>query len=133
MRTVRDFAQELGVERIIERAITFHTELPGTRPSLWDIPVDWFINMTRAAGNAHSQKGIKLNPALRNHGPSALRETFLHEVAHIMQHIVYGRMDHGATWWEMMHQLGQKPTRTHCMNLQASSQTTKLNPDDLGL
>lgn len=128
MTTVRDFAKVRGLDRVIERAISFHPQLPG---GLWQTPVSTGERFQTRAGDASKQHGIRLHSQLRG---KDLDETFLHELAHIMELIVYGSSSHGATWWEMMHQLGQKPKRTHqiaaCKKLRTS---THLSADQLDL
>ena len=137
MQTVRTIAEQLGVVRVIDRAISFHERLPGTNPGLWGISVEYTARMQRRAGCFRgNEMAIELHPALA--GPFAKRgehiETFLHELAHAMQWIVYRRVDHGETWYEMMHQLGQQPKRCH--NIAACTKpgtNSKLNLEDMDL
>lgn len=138
--TVRTVAEQLGVVGVIERAISFHTELPGTRPSLWDIPIRYNGQMQTAAGYCHyePEMWISLHPVLTGQRTTRLDhvETLLHELAHAMSWIVYGPRGrgHGAHWWEMMHQLGQKPRRTHAIAAcKPATDKATLSLDDMGL
>ncbi len=137
MHTVRTIAEQLGVVWVIDRAITFHDKLPGANRALWNITVEYNTAFQRRGGCFRGREmAIELHPALNGPfaKPSEHAATFLHELAHAMQWIVYGRVDHGATWWEMMHQLGQEPKRCH--NIAACtkpSTKSKLGLDDMGL
>lgn len=133
--SVRAFAQEFGLIPVIDRAITFHPSALGNG-RLYAVKVDWNINLRKAAGRFNSLRGIELHPGLAHTKVKDLHETFLHELAHASQWLVYGKVDHLATWWEMMHQLGQKPTRTHSIP-ECSGKITPasvgINAEDLGL
>lgn len=47
----------------------------------------------------------------------------------MMQFYLYHEINHGASWWEMMHQLGQKPKRTH--QIAVVKRRRELDLDDL--
>lgn len=110
--SVRAFAEAQGLIQVIDRAISFHPAALGTG-RLYAVKVDWNHRLERSAGRFNSLRGIELHPGLTHAKPKDLHETFLHELAHAMQWLVYAKVDHLETWWEMMHQLGQKPKRTH--------------------
>jgi len=133
--TVRAFAQEFGLVSVIDRAISFHPS-QFINGKLYNVPVNWNHKLRRTAGTFSSKDGIELHPGLACASPRDLHATFLHELAHAMQFLVYGKVDHGETWWEMMHQLGQKPTRTHnipeCQG-RLTPASVGINVKDLGL
>lgn len=113
MSTVREIAIQLGVIPIIERAFSFHPILSLT-DRLWNLPVEYNFRLKTTAGQFWSQDmRIVLHPGLLNAEKQDHIATFLHELAHAMQFTVYKQRGHGASWWEMMHQLGQQPRRTH--------------------
>lgn len=134
VHSVRSFARSIGVEETIARAISFHPEIG---PRLWAVSVEFDAGLHRSAGRFSTNAGITLHPGLRHTADKkALAETFLHEVAHAAQWLAYGEINHGASWWEMMHQLGQRPVRTHDIkecNGKLQPKTAGLNPEDLGL
>lgn len=133
--SVQAFAQEFGLIQVIARAISFHPAALGNG-KLYAVKVEWNHNLRKAAGRFSSIRGIELHPGLAHAKPKDLHETFLHELAHAMQFLVYGKVDHGETWWEMMHQLGQRPIRTHSIP-ECSGRLTPasvgINAEDLGL
>lgn len=133
--SVQAFAQEFGLIQVIARAISFHPNaLAGGK--LYSVKVEWNHRLERSAGRFNSLRGIELHPGLAHAKPKDLHETFLHELAHAMQWLVYRKVDHGETWWEMMHQLGQKPRRTHsipeCQG-RLTPASVGFNPEDLEL
>lgn len=114
MTTVKTVALLIGHEcvRTILRAFSFHPECD----SLWELPVTYNPRLASRAGQYHHKPpSIDLHVALVGPkcSPREHEEAFLHELAHAMEHRVYGRTGHGEGWHEMMHQLGQQPTRTH--------------------
>lgn len=129
--TVAEFALNISATRIIQWALLFHPQIQG---KLMHIPVVWNTNLDSSGGNFRSQPAmlISLHPALQREGATAVHETFLHELAHAMQWLVYHEVNHGATWWEMMHQLGQKPRRCHQMNLRAKGNQAAMSPEEMG-
>lgn len=125
--TVGSLARELGQFLVIARAITFHPEI---ELPLLATRVEWNPRFKHTAGQySPREKLITLHPGLRYAEPSDLIGTFLHEVAHVMQVLTYRKCDHGETWWEMMHQLGQRPKRTHSI----PECHTKLTAASIGL
>lgn len=115
MPTVRQAAQSCNAEYEIARCLTYYTSKVS---DVWSVQVEFSARQSRSAGFAHPDRGIILNARLMNiHGEP--KSTLLHEVAHMLQHIVYGRMDHGYTFHEIMHRLGQPPARCHSYNLQS--------------
>ncbi len=137
MPTVKTIAAQHGLEQIISRAHSFHPQLQSRAQSILGTEVNYSDRLQTSAGNFAPRKNlISLHPAFL--GPRTRTqdhlETFLHELAHLHQWVVYGRCDHGATWWEMMHQLGQKPVRTHeFVDSLQCSQSTSLSLDEIGL
>lgn len=130
---VQEFAVQHGLAATLLRALSFH---PTIGPRLLAVPVEYNPNLTTAAGQFTTRGGpprISLHLALPNEAPGELAATFLHEVAHAMQWFVYSEVNHSASWWEMMHQLGQRPTRLHTMNLRARSTRAPGGADDMGL
>jgi hypothetical protein len=108
--TVESFARELGLQDILSRAISFDPRLEKTK----QIPVAFNWNLKSCAGRGSTSK-IHLHPGLRDQGKIALISTFLHEVAHAMEGLIYGgwKYGHGYNWFEQMIRLGQVPERTH--------------------
>jgi hypothetical protein len=129
MTTIRKFSADLGQDQILARALSYH---PTIAQALLATPCDWSSKLHASAGYASSRRGISLHHGLRAEGPQAIIDTFLHEVAHIMQYLVYREFNHGATWWEMMHHLGAKPVRTHSYKSAAFKRGPKeeLSPND---
>lgn len=110
MTNVRTFAQSCGAIYEIERALSYY---PAKASRVWDTPVQYSTQLKSSAGYASGDYGIKLHPALPSVSRLEPRATFLHEVAHILQHLIYGVIDHGATFHEIMYRLGEKPQRCH--------------------
>lgn len=133
--TVDRFSDDLEIQPIVTRALSFHPHI-GTR--IRQIKVEFDGGLKREAGNFSTHNGIRLHPGLMAPGKSNrdLIAIFLHELAHAMQWLAYGKIDHQATWHEMMYQLGQAPSRFHsiaeCMG-KIQPATLGLNPEDLGL
>lgn len=135
--TVRSVATSLNLLPTINRAISFQPTLARLERVIWDTPITYPTQMGTSAGWFRANPcRISLHPALEGTRaqPQDHIETFLHELAHEHQFLVYGIVDHGATWWEMMYQLGQQPRRTHkiaaCKPL---SHMAALTPDEMGL
>ena len=140
MLTVSQLAIQLEITLTIERAISYHPALPGANRHLWNIPITYPNRLQTAAGYCHyNPLRIDLHPGLL--GPDAAKAehvaTFLHELAHAMSVMVYGiaaGRGHGEHWWEMMHQLGQRPQRTHKIAAcRKASLVAKRTLDDMGL
>lgn len=132
--TVGSLARETGQFLIIARAITFHPEI---ELSLLATKVEWEPRFKTSGGQYYPrERKIALHPGLRYAEPQDLIQTFLHEVAHAGQHLAYRKCDHGETWWELMHQLGQRPKRTHqipeCFE-RLTAASAGLSLEDLGL
>jgi predicted SprT family Zn-dependent metalloprotease len=131
MATVRQFAALCGATYEIERCLTFY---PEKAQSIWDANVGYSNALKTAGGQAKRRAGIisiELNPKLPQISGEP-KSTFLHEVAHCLQYIIYGKGDHGFTFWEIMFRLGQKPTRCHSYDFRSIDEPD-LNIDDLGL
>lgn len=119
MPTIAQLAQSYGCLSEIERAITYN---PRAYQRLLGTNVNLNGNLRSSAGLARGSisrgYAIDLHPGLQRVPREDFIATFLHEVAHVMQYMEYGKMDHGATWWEAMIRLGRKPwtkrdKRTH--------------------
>lgn len=130
---LKAFSTQHGTDALIQRALTYH---PSIAANLYAIPVNFNSSLSTAAGNFRTKPlAINLHIGLNRAQHSDLKATFLHEVAHAMQWLRYHEINHGASWWEMMHLLAQKPQRCHQIAA-CSRQGTKIaadNPDDLGL
>lgn len=128
--TVALFALDYRLTSVLHRALLFHPQIGS---ALHAVPVEWNPRLKAAAGNFTTKPiGISLHPALIRERAGEIEKTFLHEVAHAMQYLQYKEVNHGESWWEMMHQLGQKPERCHSMSLRARGNKTGFNPEDLG-
>lgn len=130
MSNVETFAREYGLMPVIDRACSFH---PLIKSALLATPCEWNLRLHSSAGYYHSERGITLHLGLKREGSEATRATFLHEVAHAMQWLRYREVNHGASWLEMMHQLGQQPKRTHSYAACGGPARSNVNPDDIGL
>jgi predicted SprT family Zn-dependent metalloprotease len=103
--TVLAFAELTDTFDVIERAVSFDERLE----AVWPIKVEWNDKLKVSYGRGGpTHYGIKLHPALRDH-KKQLRNTFLHELAHCMEYILYKRCGHSQTFWEAMIRLGEKP------------------------
>src|SRR3954471_1484838 len=110
--TVATFSRRIDTDDVILRAITFDHRIV----AVWSVPVTWNWRLKSSAGFARINPfQIELHPGLNDATPLDLRTVFLHEVAHICQHILYPecRMSHGYEWHEAMIRLGERPIRTH--------------------
>lgn len=135
MQTVREIARIYSLEQEISRAISFN---PARLERIWNIPVNTNFALKSSAGRAHSRRGIELHPGLFTVASHDFIATFMHEVAHMMQWLEYGGMDHGQTWWEAMIRLGRKPWQDRRHNLQECRQrvlanSTEKSLEELGL
>lgn len=133
--SVRAFATSWGLIQIIDRAISFHPNALGNG-KLYEVKVDWNLNLKSCAGRFSSKIEIELHPGLAHAQVHDRNATFLHELAHAAQWLVYRKVDHLETWWEMMHQLGQKPQRTHSIpecRGKITPARVGINAEDLGL
>lgn len=135
VQTVREIAQVYYLEPEISRAISFN---PTRLERIWEIPVNTNFGLKSSAGRASVMRGIELHPGLFRVTTQDFIATFMHEVAHIMQWLEYGCMDHGQTWWEAMIRLGRKPWQDRRHNLsecrqRAQANSTEKSLDELGL
>lgn len=115
-QTIRSWAERLALVPHIERAISFNE---GRLASVWEVPVVWNHALKSSAGRAgrtttDRRLHVELHPRLaREHLASQLVQTFLHEVAHILQRLEHGHsglgLGHGQGWWEAMIRLGERP------------------------
>lgn len=114
-----------------------------SRPEFWAVPIVWNRNLKNTAGmyfesivkthrweNGHtvdidaSREHIELHPGLTLAEAHHYPDTFLHEVAHAIQHhaeIKFRRENryyvfersHGRLWQDVMVSMGCRPVRTH--------------------
>lgn len=120
--TVRAFADQLDarphtglpIAVRIQRAVTYDARLQ----PCWDVPVEWSWSLRGSAGNANAKR-IHLHPALQHAQVQEVIDTFLHELAHVHEHTLYGHGGHSQTWWEAMIRLGEKPWLTRYHNIEA--------------
>lgn len=125
---VRQFAEDCGASYEIERCLTYY---PLKVEAVWSVPVEYSERFVSSAGYAHQSRGITLNPRIRSIRNEP-KETFLHEVAHMIQWLAYGHIDHGYTFHEVMHRLAQVPQRCHAYNLKPTLNAgVKLEDTDL--
>ena len=136
----------LELELFIRIRDTLDEFVGGSRPEFWSIPIVWNRNLKNTAGlyfqsavrthyNAGpdskwaitvdvSREHIELHPGLTLAGEHHYHNTFLHEVAHAIQHhtqIKFRRENryyvferaHGRLWQDVMVSLGCRPVRTH--------------------
>jgi hypothetical protein len=103
--SVRYFAELTGTTNVIDRAISFDERLL----ALWNVPVKWNYNLKNSAGFANI-RGISLHPGLKQASETEFRATFLHELAHVCEGLLYNdTYGHSQHWWEAMIRLGEKP------------------------
>ena len=110
--TVIDFSHEFELDLILTRAISYYPS--SLDPQLLQIAVEFEPRLQSSAGMYYPRyRIIKLHPGLRTATRLEFIQTFLHEVAHAMQHLSKGWTDHSTSWVEMMHHLGQEPKICH--------------------
>lgn len=114
---------------IISKIKTYHKEalnlLLEKKPYLTflkDINVKVNLNKTSRSciGSANVQSlKISLHYRLLLRHPEELKPTYIHELAHIFAHLIYGSniKDHGDEWKELMEDMGEKPTVTHNLDV----------------
>lgn len=111
-RTVADWIDRL--ENLGQDMTAARRALAGF-PELLAVPVSWNPRLRTAAGRAFTREfkpdsRIEMNVRLRAEGPEAERQTFLHELAHVMCSPGAG---HGPAWKRALAQLGGVVERTH--------------------
>jgi hypothetical protein len=118
---VLDYANRLNCVFTIERAITYDPRLD----RLWCIPVHFNFSLKSSAGRA-DRRSIELHTGLLQATPAEFRATFLHEVAHVCEDLIYGKCTHSQTWWEAMIRLGEQPwhNRFHSIDACRSRDST---------
>lgn len=82
------------------------------------LEVQWNTRMRSAAGTANGkQLLIKLNARLLQENPQELIPTFMHELAHILCHLKYGRVkkSHGWQWEKCMRDIDEPVEVFHNM------------------
>jgi hypothetical protein len=119
--TIRSYSNLLGCSAAIERAITYDPKLE----RIWPVPVAFNFSLKSSAGRA-SLRGIELHTGLLQATPAEYRATFLHEVAHVCEDLIYGKCTHSQTWWEAMIRLGEQPwhNRFHSIDACRSRDST---------
>ena len=138
---IDSMAAELGLLPEIMEALDKFVEV--SRPEFWSIPIIWNVNLKNTAGYFYqsvvrthqvdnqwvtdvdpSREHIELHPGLTFASDAEIKQIFLHEVAHAIQHhaqIKYKRQNHyyqferphGPIWYDVMISLGIPPLRTH--------------------
>jgi SprT protein len=76
-----------------------------------------YFQRSRTAGRAKGRRSIEINTDLAEKYPDQLRDTVLHELAHLMVRANhnYRCKPHGSEWQDMMYLLGIEPERCHRM------------------
>jgi predicted SprT family Zn-dependent metalloprotease len=98
-------AEITKTKTVISRAISYDPRLFAA----WEINVEWNPRLKTSYGRGGpTHYGIKLHPAIQSY-PDQPRSTFLHELAHCMEYILYQKCRHGQSFWEAMIRLGEKP------------------------
>lgn len=124
--TVLSLAEQLGLVESIERAISYS---PQKLAALWSVPCSFNYRLRNSAGYARYGRDAKLSiefhPGLASATAQEFRDTFLHELAHVMQYLEYRLMDHGHTWWEAMIRLGAEPWETRYHKIDACRRPAK--------
>jgi predicted SprT family Zn-dependent metalloprotease len=109
--TVRGFAEA--------HAIALPTTIA---ESVLRLPVTFNGRLRSRAGQARFRYGlphsIELHPKLRDAEPDELRETFLHELAHVL---AGARAGHGPTWRVIARGLGSTGERCHSIDAVTST------------
>ena len=89
---------------------------------VWDNLTKWKVTKNprprRRAGVCKIlQREIELHATLFKVGRrQELEETFLHELAHAINHLLFNGRGHGRTWKEVMRALELEPTRLHSLD-----------------
>ncbi len=104
LQNVKQVAERFDLTDRINRAISYDVRLD----RVWQIPVEWNFRLKNSAGNANDKR-IHLHPGLASASAEDFKDTFLHELAHSCEYILYGQGGHSQTWWEAMIRLGCKP------------------------
>lgn len=131
--TVATFAAGFDVAPLITRALTYY---PDISVKVWPTPVVWTSRVSRTAGRARGTKDggfIYLHIGLLSEGREAIKATFLHELAHIMQWYAHQEINHGESWWKMMHILDQRPARLHAYKSAAFAPIPRGGREELSL
>ena len=73
---------------------------------------------SNCAGRAKGIHGMEINADLAEQHPEQLRDTVLHELAHLMVHLNHDHRckPHGREWQDMMYLLGVSPEVCHRMH-----------------
>lgn len=111
----------------------YHAEAVERMPEIANIEIYTHLNeRMRSNGGTASVKGgvgyIALNYRLhRDNGWTKLKQTYLHELAHVVQRLKYGSKvkSHGIEWQRIMRQLGADVERCHSMDVSAYRQQRK--------
>lgn len=127
MKTVLNFAEHLDCVALINRAVSFDERLA----AIYNVECKWSHNVKHSGG--WGGRYITLAVGLQNASLEDQRNTFLHEVAHAMEFILYGRTGHSQNWWEAMIRLGQKPWETRYLSKSAVAalRDAQVSADDI--
>tara|TARA_R100000951_G_scaffold101420_1_gene92948 strand:- start:27769 stop:28275 length:507 start_codon:yes stop_codon:yes gene_type:complete len=123
--------------KMIEMIKEYHAEAIRMMPEIADINIEVNLNsrMRSNGGTArwrHNTGEIALNYRLhRDNDMTQVKQTYLHELAHIVQRVRYGWgrniKSHGVEWQRIMRGLGINPDRTHKMDVSAyKNKTTRI-------
>lgn len=122
-------------QAMINTIKVYHAEAIEMIPEIADLPliIDLNSRMRSCGGTAQYspyKSLIKLNYRLHRDNPSEIKNTYLHELAHIITRLKYGRNGvdaHGWQWKSVMRSLGRSPERCHKMDVSAlKNKTTRI-------
>lgn len=131
MQTVRDLLNEIDA--------TDSTRVAALEYGVLDLEVRWNGRLKTSAGRClyrtRRQLGgsveitldrLELNPKLRQEGQAAMRQTFLHELAHAIVLAAGDAKDaHGPKWKRVMRHLGAEVSRCHSYASMAATRKEK--------
>lgn len=78
---------------------------------------------TRYGQCNYGRRTIQVHPILHEH-EGEYQKTLIHEIAHAIEHAIFGKANHGKTWIRTMKALGQTNI-TRCNSLGALNKTRK--------
>lgn len=87
-----------------------------------DLKIVWNTRLTTTAGRAKGKSlTIELNKDLLTDNPKEFESTVLHELCHILDYVIHGRMNgHRYQWKNLMLKVGAEPERCHTMHCKKS-------------
>lgn len=114
------------INQVVEEFKTFFPTVPVP-------PIYWNPNMRTTAGKAKVSRKmrqgewIQLNPHLLQDEKN-LRQTLMHELCHIADFVLYGKLGHGPTWKHCMRLTGRQPNRCHQYDTSSLKRRHKRHP-----